>query len=128
VRSPAFYYHFERTPSAPANGPPARHGAELPYVFGNLDPAKATNVDRQRSELMMAYWIAFATTGDPNGALPPGAESLAAAAKARPQWAPHTAAGDQTMVFSGTVELETGVRAKELAFFDDYFERLLAGP
>ena len=41
VQSPAFYYHFERAPSTPATGPDARHGAELAYVFGNLDEPKA---------------------------------------------------------------------------------------
>jgi para-nitrobenzyl esterase len=115
VRSPAFYYHFERAPSATAGAPAARHGAELPYVFGNLDQRKAvTELDHARSELMMGYWIAFATTGDPNGA-------------GRPRWDPHTAAGDQTMVFSETAAMRTGVRADELAFFDDFYTALLGG-
>ena len=109
VRSPAFYYYFERAPAAPATGPGARHGAELAYVFGNLDPAKGTgDADRARSDLMMGYWAAFAATGDPNG-------------NDRPRWAPHTASGDQTMVFSSTVELRSGVRAAELAFFDEFY-------
>ena len=115
VRSPAFYYHFERAPSAPATGPGARHGAELPYVFGNLDPAKGMGeADRARSELMMGYWAAFAATGDPNG-------------DDRPRWAPHTASGDQTMVFGETVELRSGVRAAELEFFDAFYADRLGG-
>jgi para-nitrobenzyl esterase len=113
ARSPAFYYYFERGPSAPASGPGARHGAELAYVFGNLDSVQgATEEDRARSELMMAYWIAFAATGDPNGA-------------GRPRWTPHTAAGDETMVFGTTVEQRSGVRSAELDFFDDFYERRL---
>jgi para-nitrobenzyl esterase len=113
VRSPAFYYYFERRPSAPASGPGARHGAELAYVFGSLDSVQgATEEDRARSELMMGYWIAFAATGDPNGG-------------GRPSWPPHTAASDETMVFGATVERRRGVRSSELDFFDDFYERRL---
>jgi para-nitrobenzyl esterase len=115
VRSPAFYYHFERGPSTPGSGASARHGAELPYVWGNLDAAKGHGeADRARSDLMMAYWIAFASTGDPNG-------------EGRPRWAPLAAAVDETMVFGDAVELRRGVRAAELRFFDDFYADLLAG-
>jgi para-nitrobenzyl esterase len=113
VHSPAFYYYFERAPSTPADEPGARHGAELPYVFGNLDPRQGMGAaDRARSELMMAYWAAFAATGDPNG-------------DRRPRWEPHTAAGDRTMVFGDTVAMESGVRKAELAFFDEFYACLL---
>jgi para-nitrobenzyl esterase len=113
VRSPAFYYYFERAPSTPAGDSGARHGAELPYVFGNLDPSKGTgDADRARSELMMAYWAAFAATGDPNG-------------DGRPRWEPHTAAGDRTMVFGDTAAMASGVRKAELAFFDEFYAGLL---
>jgi para-nitrobenzyl esterase len=113
VRSRAFYYYFDRGPSTPAGDPGARHGAELPYVFGNPDPEKRmSDADRARSELIMAYWTAFAATGDPNGA-------------GRPHWEPHTAAGDQTMVFGETVTMRSGVRAAELGFFDDFYAALL---
>jgi para-nitrobenzyl esterase len=115
LRSPAFYYYFERAPSTPAGDPGARHGAELAYVFGNLDSSKVTSdADRERSELMMAYWTAFAATGDPNG-------------DGRPRWAPHTAAGDETLVFGETVATRSGVRAAELAFFDGFYAALLGG-
>jgi para-nitrobenzyl esterase len=54
------------------------HGGEIKYVFGNLSdqpverngrvtPA-ATPEDWAISKAMMAYWVAFAKTGDPNNA------------------------------------------------------------
>jgi para-nitrobenzyl esterase len=45
----------------------AYHGAEIPYVFDTADawlPADAT--DRRLTDAMLAYWTAFAKTGDPN--------------------------------------------------------------
>jgi para-nitrobenzyl esterase len=128
VRSPAFLYHFERSPSTPP-GTLARHGAELAYVFGNLDSEKqGSAADRERARLMMSYWIAFATAGDPNAAVDrrPGD-----AAVERPRWERYTAETDQTMLFGERVELRRGVRATELQFFDDFFEAQLssdAGP
>jgi para-nitrobenzyl esterase len=57
------------------------HGGEIKYVFGNLSdkpverngrttPA-ATPEDWAMSKAMMAYWVAFAKTGDPNNAAGP---------------------------------------------------------
>jgi para-nitrobenzyl esterase len=113
VRSPAFYYHFERGPSTPGAGASARHGAELPYVFGNLARVEGNGeADRARSDLMMAYWIAFASTGDPNG-------------EGRPRWPPLTAAADETMVFGDRAEIRRGVRARELRLFDAFYADLL---
>ncbi len=65
--APAWRYVFDHVAEAqrPArNG--AAHASELAYLFGNL-PDDAAPSDRAASELMMAYWIAFARTGDPNG-------------------------------------------------------------
>jgi len=70
ARSPAFAYYFDRAipwPEHPEFG--AFHTSEVPYVFGTLDvlarPWEA--VDRQLSDVMMAYWVNFATRGNPNG-------------------------------------------------------------
>ena len=63
---------------------------------------------------MIGYWTGFAATGDPNGA-------------GRPRWAPHTAAGDETMVFGTTAEQRSGLRSAELAFFDDFYAGRLGG-
>jgi para-nitrobenzyl esterase len=54
--------------------PVASHGADMPFVFGNLVPqffapraAAAGAADRALSDVMMSYWINFAAQGDPNG-------------------------------------------------------------
>ncbi|REJ79738.1 MAG: carboxylesterase family protein [Acidobacteria bacterium] len=65
VPSPAFQYHFTRTnPSDPGLG--AHHAAELPYVFATLEDEAYGELDESLSETMLAYWVQFATTGDPN--------------------------------------------------------------
>jgi para-nitrobenzyl esterase len=46
----------------------AYHGAEIPYVFDTADEwLPANSIDRKLSDTMIAYWIQFAKTGDPNG-------------------------------------------------------------
>jgi para-nitrobenzyl esterase len=54
--------------------PVASHGADVPFVFGNLVPQffaprapAAGAADRALSDAMMSYWVNFATTGNPNG-------------------------------------------------------------
>ena len=54
--------------------PVASHGADVPFVFGNLVPQffaprapAAGAADRALSDVMMSYWINFATHGNPNG-------------------------------------------------------------
>ncbi len=45
----------------------AYHGAELPYVFRTHDDwLTTTATDEILSEAMMAYWVRFAESGDPN--------------------------------------------------------------
>lgn len=56
----------------PKGGYGAYHGAELWYLFQNLDksPFQITQTDRDLSDRMAAALIAFARTGDPNYARP----------------------------------------------------------
>ena len=52
------------------SGPPAVHGADLPFTF--FDSAPAPGVDTTLAELMQRYITRFAETGQPNGpGLPP---------------------------------------------------------
>ena len=65
--APAYLYRFARVrPGEHSLG--AYHGAEIPYVFGTHDdwlPGDAA--DARLTERMMAYWLNFARSGDPNG-------------------------------------------------------------
>lgn len=61
-----YEYQFDRAaPGREAAG--ATHGAEVAYVFGNLN-ANYAAPDRDISAAMQQYWTNFAKTGDPNGA------------------------------------------------------------
>ncbi|MFH1476212.1 MAG: carboxylesterase/lipase family protein [Verrucomicrobiota bacterium] len=64
----AYLYRFTHIPPTPLGKKlGAHHGAEINYVFGNLDPAEGfKSKDRDLSNTIMERWINFAATGDPN--------------------------------------------------------------
>jgi para-nitrobenzyl esterase len=69
-KTQAYTYYFTRAipwPEQPQYA--AFHTSEVPYVFGNLRLLKRPweTVDHKLSTTMSAYWVNFATTGDPNG-------------------------------------------------------------
>jgi len=70
---PVYAYRFEHRPPFPAGsvraGWGASHFAELWYVFDHLDQETWawTPDDRKLAGAMAAYWVSFATKGDPNG-------------------------------------------------------------
>ena len=72
-RSPYVYY-FVHNPTEPAEpcgyGCGAGHGAEIRYVFDQLDQDTRlwSDEDRQLSARLADYWTNFAKTGNPNGA------------------------------------------------------------
>jgi para-nitrobenzyl esterase len=69
----AFVYLFSYVPASMRERMPngAPHGSEIPYVFNNLNARwridTITPEDRKIGEMMNAYWVNFAKTGDPNG-------------------------------------------------------------
>jgi len=73
--SQAYLFYFTHQPPPPAGvtarggfGSGATHGSEAQYIFGNLlGPRAWTSVDRAVSDMLSAYWVNFAATGDPNG-------------------------------------------------------------
>jgi len=88
----------------------ACHALELPFVFGTLN---APTMDRfagsgpevdALSRSMMAAWLAFAHTGDPN-------------CEALPQWEPYCAESRATLIFDRTLEArEAPEEAERLAW------------
>jgi para-nitrobenzyl esterase len=100
---PAWVYRFTRVPPTPIGRElGCHHGAEIDYVLGNLDepsgggdtagPREAATahsgvaadapgfgpLDRQLSDAMQRYWVAFADSGDPTVAGLPRWEQYAA--------------------------------------------------
>ncbi|MBT8184360.1 MAG: carboxylesterase family protein, partial [Eudoraea sp.] len=69
----AYIYHFGFVPDPMRERMKygAGHGSEVGYVFNNLDARwgnpETTPEDKKVAEIMNAYWLNFAKTGDPNG-------------------------------------------------------------
>jgi para-nitrobenzyl esterase len=107
-KNPAYVYYFDhRTPATPDG---ATHGAEIPYVFGNLDARQGSPpaAEATLSERMMGYWVNFAKTGDPNGA-------------GLPTWPVFTENTQQVMYFDGTVGPKPVPNATQLQALNDYY-------
>lgn len=78
----------------------APHASEVAYVFDTMSGpyGKAlTAQDEQVAQLVNAYWIAFARTGNPNGT-------------GRPYWAPYDATGDRLFEFSAAGAADSASR------------------
>ncbi len=98
-RSNAYMYWFTRVPSAEAGKEfGAFHGAEIPYVFGNLDEKEGYEErDFELSQTIMDYWTGFAATGDPNG-------------KGRPDWPVYESETDSCLELGDQVKKKSGLR------------------
>jgi para-nitrobenzyl esterase len=104
----AYLYYFDhRTPQS-AGG--ANHGAEIAYVFGNLDlPGRTPQPnDEAMSELMRNYWVNFARTGDPNG------PDLA-------EWPAFTAVNERVMQFDSIASVRPTPNLRQLKVLDAYY-------
>ncbi len=73
ARSKSYVYFFAHLPAEPATpcgyGCGPGHGAEVRYVFDNLDqdPRRWAPADREVADRLAATWVNFAATGNPNG-------------------------------------------------------------
>jgi para-nitrobenzyl esterase len=112
-KAKAWTYYFTRAipwPEQPQYA--AFHTSEVPYVFGNL---KLLNrpwepLDHQLSATMMAYWVNFATTGDPNG-------------KGLPHWPAFDAKNHITMELGEKIGTRAIADAARIEFFAKFFAR-----
>ncbi|MFO1467421.1 MAG: carboxylesterase family protein [Steroidobacteraceae bacterium] len=79
--TPLFLYRFDHAPPDPSgSGFGAFHTAEVPYLFGTLDPARRAygDADRAISRQLQDHWLAFMRQGEP-GSTGPSAWSRATA-------------------------------------------------
>jgi para-nitrobenzyl esterase len=88
----AYIYQFSRRPDTDlARAFGAHHGVDIAYVFGSTGRSKGyAETDFNLSRMMMAYWINFAKTGDPNG------EGL-------PSWPVYDSKTEDILLFADTV-------------------------
>src|SRR5262249_25212617 len=104
----AYLYYFDRRSAQSAGG--ANHGSELVYIFGNLDLAGRVSQpsDQAMSDLMRAYWVNFARTGDPNG---PGLVD----------WPAFTPVTERVMQFDTIASVRPTPNMRQLKALDDYY-------
>jgi para-nitrobenzyl esterase len=107
-KNPVFVYYFDHHTALSPGG--ATHGAEIQYVFGNLDTRQGapSAADTALSEQMMTYWVNFAKTGDPNGT-------------GLPNWPAFNQNNQQVLYFDGTIAAKPVPNSAQLQVLDDYF-------
>jgi para-nitrobenzyl esterase len=107
-KNPVYVYYFDHRTSASPDG--ATHGAEMAYVFGNLDtrlgPPSAADV--ALSEHMSSYWVNFARSSDPNGA-------------GLPAWPSFNETTQQVLYFDGTIAAKSIPNLPQLQALNDYY-------
>lgn len=94
--APVFVYRFEWLTPVRDGKLKSPHGAEIPFVFDNVDKAESmlgTGTNRQPlADKMSAAWVAFAKSGNPN------ADGL-------PHWPAYTLEERGVMVFDNELEV-----------------------
>lgn len=111
--APAYLYHFAHPPAGPTGRMlGAHHAAEIPYVLDNLDivPGDVPTVDQQIRDTMSAYWVQFATTGNPNR------DGL-------PEWPTYNPDTDRSLLIADDkIEATTNLRKPRLDAIDAFMD------
>ena len=117
--APAYLYQFTRTgedSAARARG--AYHSAEITFVFGRPHPIAASAghaaYDSTLADVMSSYWVAFAATGNPNGAVP----NAAAGRTPRPRWPAYDPRTDASLELGSVIAVREHVRRAEYDSLD----------
>ena len=105
-RTRAYLYQYTRVGDDSANHKRgAYHSSEITFVFGRPAPILAnagrTTYDATLANAMSDYWVAFATTGDPNG--PPTAGK-------HPRWPVYDAVTDASIELGPVISAKHGLR------------------
>jgi para-nitrobenzyl esterase len=101
-----YFYQYTRVGDDSASRKQgAYHSSEITFVFGRPAPVQAsaghTAYDATLADAMSDYWVAFATTGDPNGAPSAGR---------RPKWPVYEPKNDPWMELGPTIAAKTGLK------------------
>jgi para-nitrobenzyl esterase len=107
-----YLYYFTHRPPPRASGedPGATHGAEIAYAYGTPAPGWRDE-DQRVANVMSAYWVNFATRGNPNG---PGLAPW-------PEFTPK----NTSRMNLGPMSAETALDADRLAIFDALHHRVM---
>jgi para-nitrobenzyl esterase len=114
-RSKAYLYFFSHAPPNPnSKYLGAYHAGEIAYVFNNLNRQNTAMGadDFKLSEMMMSYWVNFATTGDPNR-------------KGLPKWTPYDRDAEAYMDFGDSVQVRNHLLKEQLDFLEQFQKRRL---
>jgi para-nitrobenzyl esterase len=106
--SRAYLYHYTwvmPTPRGTTLG--AFHASEIPLIFGSRAVTGLTQEQWNRgpSAAMMAYWVQFAATGDPN-------------LEGFPRWPPYDPTSDRYMEFGADVAVRAQLRKEACDVFE----------
>ena len=108
-REPAYLYQFTRASRGPLAPFGAFHASEIAFVFGNHSAVRPWNGDDQKlADAMSAYWVQFATTGNPNGG-------------DLPKWPAYEAKEDALLELGDQIETVSHLHSSEIAFLDAFF-------
>jgi len=119
--SPVYCYSFQQRPPFPTDsmyaGWGASHFAELWYVFDHLDqyPWQWTSADRNMAAEISAYWVNFASSGDPNGA-------------GVPQWPAFDKSQSKVQILSDPISTDGVLGIEYLRVFDSVYSEVRGKP
>jgi para-nitrobenzyl esterase len=111
AKIPVYLYHFAHpTPGPMGKMLGAHHGAEIAYVFDNMQlaPHRAA-VDDQIRDALVSYWVQFAAAGNPNR-------------PALPDWPVYNSAADRCLLVSDTITIAESLRKTKLDAIDGLME------
>ncbi|MEW6186734.1 MAG: carboxylesterase/lipase family protein [Thermodesulfobacteriota bacterium] len=106
--TPVYFYFFTRIPPTTLGKmAKAYHGAEIPYVMGNLGEkwGKPEKEDLALSDAIMTYWTRFAAKGDPNG-------------PELPQWPAYNSQTDAYLELGKEIKAESALRRDKLLLWE----------
>ena len=104
IESACWQYEFaHRSLVTPYLG--ATHGAEIPFVFNNIDRDRKIGTNQKVADAMIQYWVQFAKSGDPNS------EGL-------PNWPRYTQTNNEYLVIGREIVSKSGLRSDACDVYD----------